>query len=215
MLKRTSRRDDPHCPVEIVRPGTTGAVCSVQVRHGQGGPARGLSNRSDYNKVSVRMDLLPQGWHERRFAKAMDLGTWLGFRTARDHARRPDGTSSSPPPTACSVPASPPGSANGCAAAVVAGRAVHTATDRGQKWGLWSCDQTASFSSFAGRKATFLLAAICIVSPVAGLRPVRASRWRTSSVPRPPIRMRSPCFRCRVTPSTIPASKSCASFLGN
>lgn len=33
--------------------------------------------------------------------------------------------------------------------------------------------QTASLSSFAGRNATFLLAAICIVSPVAGLRPVR------------------------------------------
>jgi hypothetical protein len=45
--------------------------------------------------------------------------------------------------------------------------------------------QTASFSSFAGRNATFLLAAICIISPVAGLRPVRASRWRTSNVPRP------------------------------
>jgi hypothetical protein len=35
----------------------------------------------------------------------------------------------------------------------------------------------ASFSSFAGRKATFLLAAICIVSSVAGLRPERASRF--------------------------------------
>ena len=32
--------------------------------------------------------------------------------------------------------------------------------------------QTASFSSFAGRNATFLLAAICIISPVAGLRAV-------------------------------------------
>jgi hypothetical protein len=30
--------------------------------------------------------------------------------------------------------------------------------------------QTASFSSLAGRKATFLLAAICMVSPVAGPR---------------------------------------------
>jgi hypothetical protein len=44
--------------------------------------------------------------------------------------------------------------------------------------------QTASFSSSAGRNATFLLAAICIISPVAGLRPVRASRWLTANVPR-------------------------------
>jgi hypothetical protein len=50
----------------------------------------------------------------------------------------------------------------------------------------------ASFNSSAGRNATFLLGAICNVSPVAGLRPVRASRLRTSSVPRPLILIRSP-----------------------
>ena len=33
---------------------------------------------------------------------------------------------------------------------------------------------TASFSSFAGRKATFLLALILMASPVAGFRPIRA-----------------------------------------
>jgi hypothetical protein len=35
--------------------------------------------------------------------------------------------------------------------------------------------QTASFSSLAGRKDTFLVAAIWMTSPVPGLRPVRAS----------------------------------------
>jgi hypothetical protein len=41
---------------------------------------------------------------------------------------------------------------------------------------------TASFSSFAGRNATFLLALISIASPVAGFRPIRAARVRTGSV---------------------------------
>jgi hypothetical protein len=40
-------------------------------------------------------------------------------------------------------------------------------------------DQTASFSSFATRNATFLLALILIASPVAGLRPMRAARFLT------------------------------------
>ena len=40
-------------------------------------------------------------------------------------------------------------------------------------------DQTASFSSLAGRKATFLEALMWICSPVAGLRPMRAARLRT------------------------------------
>ena len=39
--------------------------------------------------------------------------------------------------------------------------------------------QTASLSSLAARKATFLLALILIGSPVAGLRPMRAARLRT------------------------------------
>src|SRR5690242_8601456 len=38
---------------------------------------------------------------------------------------------------------------------------------------------TASLSSFAARKATFLLALMWMVSPVAGLRPSRAARLRT------------------------------------
>src|SRR5207245_156772 len=53
-----------------------------------------------------------------------------------------------------------------------------------------SC-QTASLSSLAGRKATFLLALIWIGSPVAGLRPMRAARLRTTRMPRPPMRIRS------------------------
>ena len=51
--------------------------------------------------------------------------------------------------------------------------------------------QTDSLSSLAGRKATFLLALIWIGSPVAGLRPMRAARLRTTRMPRPPMRMRS------------------------
>src|SRR3974377_1431615 len=38
---------------------------------------------------------------------------------------------------------------------------------------------TAIFKSLAARKATFLLALILIASPVAGLRPMRAARFRT------------------------------------
>jgi hypothetical protein len=39
--------------------------------------------------------------------------------------------------------------------------------------------QMASLSSFEARKATFLLALIWMASPVAGLRPMRAARFRT------------------------------------
>ena len=38
---------------------------------------------------------------------------------------------------------------------------------------------TASFSSLAGRNATFLLALILMVAPVAGFRPILAARFRT------------------------------------
>src|SRR5437016_2225162 len=56
--------------------------------------------------------------------------------------------------------------------------------------------QTASLSSFAARNATFLLALILIGSPVAGLRPIRAARWRTCRMPSPTRRRRLPFFRC-------------------
>src|SRR5499425_3000642 len=59
--------------------------------------------------------------------------------------------------------------------------------------------QIDSLSSLAARKATFLLALIWIGSPVAGLRPIRAARLRTTRMPRPPMRMRSPFLRCLVT----------------
>src|SRR5215470_14620537 len=62
--------------------------------------------------------------------------------------------------------------------------------------------QTASLSSLAARKATFLLALIWIGSPVAGLRPMRAARLRTWRMPRPPMRMRSPFLRCFTTRPT-------------
>ena len=46
---------------------------------------------------------------------------------------------------------------------------------------LWppDCAYTASFSSLAGRNASFLLALILMASPVAGFRPIRAARFRT------------------------------------
>ena len=40
------------------------------------------------------------------------------------------------------------------------------------------CAYTASFNSLAGRNATFLLALILMVSPVAGFRPILAVRFR-------------------------------------
>src|SRR5215471_16797301 len=49
-----------------------------------------------------------------------------------------------------------------------------------------------------GRKATFLLALMWIDSPVAGLRPTRAARLRTTKIPSPAIFTRSPFFKCSV-----------------
>src|ERR1043165_8948379 len=76
-------------------------------------------------------------------------------------------------------------------------------------------DQTASLSSFAARKATFLLALILIGSPVAGLRPMRAARLRTCRMPSPPIRMRSPFFRCFTTRSTMLPRMASECFLAS
>src|SRR6476660_1088383 len=73
--------------------------------------------------------------------------------------------------------------------------------------------QTASLRSFEARKATFLLALILIGSPVAGLRPMRAARLRTCRMPRPPMRMRSPFFRCFTTRSTMLPRIASACFL--
>lgn len=46
---------------------------------------------------------------------------------------------------------------------------------------------TAAFNSFPALKAGVFEAAICISSPVCGLRPVRADLSRTSNVPKPRI----------------------------
>src|SRR3984957_8873471 len=71
---------------------------------------------------------------------------------------------------------------------------------------------TASFSSFAGRKAIFLLALILMASPVAGLRPIRAARFRTWGMPRPVGRILSPFLRCRVASVTKSPSTASACF---
>src|SRR5260370_30600385 len=55
-----------------------------------------------------------------------------------------------------------------------------------------ACRHTASLSSLAARKATFLLALIWIGSPLAGLRPLRAARLPPTRLPRPPDPMRPP-----------------------
>ena len=47
------------------------------------------------------------------------------------------------------------------------------------KRAFWTSRYTASFSSFDGRNAIFLLALILMVSPVAGLRPILAALFRT------------------------------------
>src|SRR5271166_163011 len=51
-----------------------------------------------------------------------------------------------------------------------------------------------------------------MASPVAGLRPMRAARFRTCRMPRPPIRMRSPFLRCLTILPTRPASMASACF---
>src|SRR6266700_2978271 len=71
---------------------------------------------------------------------------------------------------------------------------------------------TASLSSFAARNATFLLALMWMVSPVAGLRPSRAARLRTCRMPSPPMRMRSPFLRCLVTRLTRSPSTASVCF---
>jgi hypothetical protein len=72
---------------------------------------------------------------------------------------------------------------------------------------------TASLSSFAGRKAIFLLAAIWIEAPVAGFRPMRAARARTCRIPRPANRILSPFLRCWVVSATKSPSMRSASFV--
>src|SRR6516162_1471843 len=74
--------------------------------------------------------------------------------------------------------------------------------------------QTASLSSLAARKATFLLALILIGSPVAGLRPMRAARLRTWRMPRPLMRMRSPFLRCLTRSPTKSLRIVSACFFG-
>src|ERR1700733_4130191 len=73
---------------------------------------------------------------------------------------------------------------------------------------------TNSLSSFAGRKAIFLLAAILMDAPVAGLRPIRAGRERTCRMPRRVRRILSPFWRCSVASVTRSPSTASASFFG-
>src|ERR1700712_5683453 len=53
-----------------------------------------------------------------------------------------------------------------------------------------------------------------MLSPVAGLRPMRASRVLTARIPSPLMRIRAPRFRCVVTAATKSASRVWACFFG-
>src|SRR6185312_12496798 len=70
----------------------------------------------------------------------------------------------------------------------------------------------ASFSSLEARNAAFLDALILMASPVAGLRPMRGPRLRTTRMPRPLRRMRAPFFRCLVIRPMVSSSIALALF---
>ena len=68
------------------------------------------------------------------------------------------------------------------------------------------------FSSLPALKAGTLEAAICISSPVCGLRPVRAALSRTSNVPNPISCTFSPAAKVLVIDSTTVCTTTVASF---
>src|ERR1700733_1465301 len=73
-------------------------------------------------------------------------------------------------------------------------------------------DQIDSLSSLEARNATFLEALILIASPVAGLRPMRGPRLRTTRMPSPFKRMRAPFLRCLVIKAITSSSIALALF---
>jgi hypothetical protein len=75
---------------------------------------------------------------------------------------------------------------------------------------------TASFSSFAGRNAIFLLALILMASPVAGVRPILAARFRTRRTPRPVSRFCRPSSEAALSASpSRPARPQPVSSVGH
>src|SRR5260370_543799 len=60
--------------------------------------------------------------------------------------------------------------------------------------------EVGALSSLAGRNLILLLALIGMLAPVAGLRRIRAAGFFPSMMPRPPILIRSPAFRCFTSP---------------
>src|SRR5487761_1945909 len=73
--------------------------------------------------------------------------------------------------------------------------------------------EITSFKPFAGRKRGFLLALIWIVSPVNGLRPLRALRSTFLNLPKSLIITSSPLARLRVIASKTISTACAASFL--
>src|ERR1700722_6988996 len=69
--------------------------------------------------------------------------------------------------------------------------------------GLYLPLLTTFFSSFPGVNLATLRAAILMVAPVWGLRPLRALRCETENVPNPIKATRSPFLRAAVTLSTV------------
>ncbi len=72
---------------------------------------------------------------------------------------------------------------------------------------------TASLNSFPALKAGAFEAAICISSPVCGLRPVRADLSRISNVPKPRICTFSPVANAFVIVSNNACVAAAASFV--
>src|SRR5271170_1949503 len=70
-------------------------------------------------------------------------------------------------------------------------------------WGPYFPLLTTFFSSFPGVNLATLRAAILMVAPVCGFRPLRALRCETENVPNPIKATRSPFLRAAVTLSTV------------
>ena len=73
--------------------------------------------------------------------------------------------------------------------------------------------EITSFSPFAGRKRAFFDALILIVSPVNGLRPIRALRSTFLNLPKSLIITSSPFERLRTIVSKTISTACAASFL--
>src|ERR687896_43907 len=75
------------------------------------------------------------------------------------------------------------------------------------------CQFMASFNALPGLNHGTLEALMLIVSPVRGLRPLRALRSRTINVPNPTIEIWSPSFKAAATALIIASTARAADAL--